>query len=698
MNAATAGLMPVVRIGWMDWLRRELAPFPGRGATTARIVVTVVLVVIISMALQIPEAAVSVYMVFFVTKENKVVTTLAGVLIMVGVTFGIAASLLVYRGTFDFPELRIPAMAAILFVAFYFSRVFAIGPLAFGIGFVMAATQSIAELMPSAEYLVHWLLWLWVAVTYPIALTVVVNRVMLPADPHTALVRELQRRLDAITRLIERELGLSAADHEADRSLRLLAAGGNSGLLKLLTFSEMADSSLKRQHGAQSAVIAATERMLAASAALTLREGEPLTANHRRCLETLRAEIAGARAALPQPSLLAPPTGAETSAATLPEIEELQCAIASLRESLQSEAAGISDASSPAKPRRRLLAADAFSNPAHAHFAFKVTLAAMACYIFYTAVDWAGIHTSFITCCFISLENTGATLRKGALRFAGCAVGGLLGFLSILFLIPQMESIASLAVLMAAASALAGWVAAGSERIAYAGLQIALAFAMCVLQGLGPDTDFDTIRDRLVGILLGIAVTTLVFRFLWPERASDRMREALARTLRNIARLINCPRRQTPPETAKVAAGSLRAEIATNLDETLRLAEAAKFEEGEAGPRIQSSAQDTESLISRTQDVFLTATLLANEAALMEWQHLPEPAQRAESELRTAAAAQLDRTAASLIGGSPGERFDLEASFTTWRRATAASLAAPLPEGRESLLRHLATQAQEVGL
>ncbi len=86
-----------------------------------------------------------------------------------------------------------------------------------------------------------------------------------------------------------------------------------------------------------------------------------------------------------------------------------------------------------------------------------------------------------------------------------------------MYLVPHMESIVSLVFLIAAVSALAGWVAAGSERIAYGGLQIALAFFMCVLQGFAPDTDFDKIRDRLVGIVLGIVVTTLVFRYVWPE-------------------------------------------------------------------------------------------------------------------------------------------------------------------------------------
>jgi len=360
MNPAATALSPEVQTGWLDWLRRELSPAPGRAAVTARIVLTVLLVVIISMALQIPEASLSAYMVFFVTKENKVVTTLVGVMAILGVTVAIAASLLLYRVTFDFSALRVPVMAAVLFAAFFFSRVSAIGPLAFGIGFVFAATQSIAELMPDAEYLVHSLLWLWVAIAYPIALSVLITRILVPNAP----------------------------------------AG-------------------------------------------------------------------------------------------------------------------------PSRPHKRLLAPDAFTKPAYVHFALKVTLAAMTCYIIYTGLDWAGIHTAFITCCFISLESNRATLHKGALRLAGCLVGGLLGFLSIMYLVPYMESIVSLVFLIGAVSAVAGWVAAGSERIAYAGLQIALAFFMCVLQGFAPDTDFDKIRDRLMGILLGIAVTTLVFRYLWPEKDTD---------------------------------------------------------------------------------------------------------------------------------------------------------------------------------
>jgi hypothetical protein len=41
---------------------------------------------------------------------------------------------------------------------------------------------------------------------------------------------------------------------------------------------------------------------------------------------------------------------------------------------------------------------------------------------------------------------------------------------------------------------------------------------VCIFQGFAPDTDIDTIRDRIVGIVLGITVTSLVFRNLWLER------------------------------------------------------------------------------------------------------------------------------------------------------------------------------------
>src|SRR5260370_92745 len=203
---------------------------------------------------------------------------------------------------------------------------------------------------------------------------------------------------------------------------------------------------------------------------------------------------------------------------------------------------------------------DAFTNPAHVHFALKVTFAAMFCYIFYMAVDWAGIHTALITCTFIALESTGATLHKGVLRIGGCVIGGTLALFTIVFLMPHMDTIASLIVVVACASAIAGWVATGTELISYAGLQIAFAFFYSVFQGYAPDTDLDNVRNRVVGILFGLIVTGLVFRYIWPERTIDRLRGALRQVLLQLAKVLVIPSPQTAVKEAKPKAQALVAE------------------------------------------------------------------------------------------------------------------------------------------
>src|SRR5437667_8190428 len=172
---------------WIGWLRHELAPTRARKIRTAIIVGGAVLCVIISMALQVPQLATSAYMVFFISKENKLLTTITGVGGVIVLTIGIGATLLVYKFTYGHPELRIPGMAIALFLGMWLSRVLVIGPLGFLLGFVVAVSQSVGEEIPSPELLVRGLLWLWVALAYAIALTVVLNLLFCPTrrrPPH----------------------------------------------------------------------------------------------------------------------------------------------------------------------------------------------------------------------------------------------------------------------------------------------------------------------------------------------------------------------------------------------------------------------------------------------------------------------------------------------------------------------------------
>ena len=125
-----------------------------------------------------------------------------------------------------------------------------------------------------------------------------------------------------------------------------------------------------------------------------------------------------------------------------------------------------------------------------------------------------------------------------------------------------MESITSLTLLVAAGTAVAAWVVLGSPRISYAGVQIAFAFYVCVIQGFAPTWYFYTIRDRLMGILLGNVVITLVFHYVWPVRASDAHVEEsrLGAASHGTARHGRQPERRS--DGGRRANGSLRAQAA----------------------------------------------------------------------------------------------------------------------------------------
>src|SRR5262252_11080090 len=187
---------------WIGWLKHELAPTRLREIRTAILVAGVVLCVIISMALQVPELALSAYMVFFFSQKTKTLTTLAGVGGLIGITIAIGLSLWLYKFTYGHPELRIPAMAIALFLGMWLSRTFVIGVLGFVIGFLVSYSQSIADQIPSPELIVRAALWLWLAFSYSVGLTVVLNRLFLPDDPAPAEPRPKAKSLfkaDAFT-------------------------------------------------------------------------------------------------------------------------------------------------------------------------------------------------------------------------------------------------------------------------------------------------------------------------------------------------------------------------------------------------------------------------------------------------------------------------------------------------------------------
>ena len=171
-------------------------------------------------------------------------------------------------------------------------------------------------------------------------------------------------------------------------------------------------------------------------------------------------------------------------------------------------------------------------------FALKTTIAAMAAYIIYTGLDWPGIRTALITCFFVALGTLGETMHKLTLRVSGALVGEVDRRRMHCLRVPRMTDIGDLSLLIATMSAVFAWVATSSERLAYAGMQMALAFYLGILQGYGPATDLTVLRDRMAGMLLGNVLMSVVFSVIWPVTAAAQAREALANALRASAALL----------------------------------------------------------------------------------------------------------------------------------------------------------------
>ncbi|UPG92652.1 FUSC family protein [Luteibacter aegosomatissinici] len=179
-----------------------------------------------------------------------------------------------------------------------------------------------------------------------------------------------------------------------------------------------------------------------------------------------------------------------------------------------------------------------FDHVGGARFALKATLAAMTCYVVYSALDWSGLRTSIITCFFVALASTGETIHKLGLRLAGAATGGFIAGVSIIFLFPVMDDIGSFIVLFFLVTLGCSWIATAGPLIAYAGLQTAFAFFLGVLQDTGPTDDLTVLRDRLIGILLGNIAMSVVFATLWPistQASLERVASRMLRRLRGIA-------------------------------------------------------------------------------------------------------------------------------------------------------------------
>jgi len=600
------------RIPLLRFLRTELAPFPGRAIATVRVVVACVVVLILCMTLRIPEPHLSVWVVTRVAMEESSESLLTGLVFLIALTIGLAIPLVLLTFAMDQAWLRFCLMGAMAALGLFLRQTFVIGALGFVIGLIGVVMMTAPDFIPIPELVVRGSLWLWPVFALGVTAAVAANLLIAPTDPEKLLREELAARLRATEDAIARQLGGRSEGSEARR----LAGAGVARLLLLLKSAEVAHPSLKVRHAQQSALITLVDRLVTSAAALELLPRTVPGADESARLQRVAESCAQVRRVLEDGDLLERvqpihwPSPRGGGSAMFPVLVELEHLADLMQQALGPE--GVAGEVASSEPGR-LFVPDAFTNPAYVRYALKGALAVMICYTLQSAVDWPGIRTCLITCLIVALGSEGATIQKGTLRVSGALVGASMGFLAILLLVPGMESITSLTLLVAAGTAVAAWVVLGSPRIAYAGVQIAFAFYVCVIQGFEPTWHFYTIRDRLIGILLGNTVITLVFHYIWPVPASGGMWTSLGSALHAMARLATVGSRGDDQAGVTRGAEGLRLQASHDFLIAQQLADQAAFELGDPSREGLAARERLQRAAADAQSVFLTQLAIAHQ-------------------------------------------------------------------------------------
>ena len=536
-------------------LRRELQLDASRVRSVMRIATGTAIAVAVAMVFQIPLPAYVAYLIFLLSQEDTASTLISSIGGLVAVTLAVAFSLLFYVFDASEPALRIPLLTLSTFLGSFLSRTSTLGPIAFLSGFVLVLSQTLIDDAPNTEALTHGVLWLWVVVATPVFTVIVLN--LLTGESPVALSRQRAATLmEAAADYIERPLSQNPSLLR-NKLVALNQLKGKAFLWdkQLKAFAEED----QRLFGLMLEILQIA-RALPPQLAAGSRHALASSLRQSRALFLKRRGIDAATVPLVH-------DGMESEFD--PVCEALRLAL----RDLHTEASGQTQAGTPnphTAASRRFFVPDAFHNPAHVRYALKVTFAVLASYATYTLLDWPGIRTAVTTCFFVSLTTFGESAHKLTLRISGALIGGLLGGLCLVFVIPSLTDIGQLCLLVAGVSALCAWVSTSSENISYAGMQMAFAFFLGTLQGYSPASDLTVLRDRVVGIVIGNIWISVFFTSLWPVSALQQARNLWSSSLEKLSALLVASTAQ--------AATDLQLEVSTNAQQAGLLKSRSLFE------------------------------------------------------------------------------------------------------------------------
>jgi multidrug resistance protein MdtO len=543
-QATPLGYRPISRAAsWLwfrEFIRWEVAPYPGRVNTVIRMTVAATLVMIVVVTFRIPNPFLAAFFSILLARENLAATWRGAqtiVLAFVAACLYTLLGMMLFRG---YPITHFFWVIGSLYLIFFVIRAAINYAAAAAFAVPIAVALPVWDRAAPSETQVDDTLWLVLVIAVGVGvavLTEAVYRIFDDSDPLIASVGNLLLPVQQVTESIASRRSPQKA--VLDRIVQYQMIG--TARLRTMLLRQGVDP---MQRAERSALISLTGRLIGLAADL-IRSPSPPSDEDALRLRAISQKLATIRAELRKSGVIsasAPALEGQPSS-SFPMLQDMERSVAILTEVFPR---GEVVDSAPSVPRRdwwrALFAPDAFRNPEYHRFAFAGCLSAGICYILYNALDWPGINTSVLTCIVTALTTIGTSLQAQFLRFAGFLVGGLvLGISAQILILPGIDSIFGFAVFFAAATAIAAWFATSSPRLSYFGVQIAIAFYFVHLQGFQIQTDLTIARDKVIGVFLGILAMGLIFDRFGTKSDAVQLQKLLVQNIRLQAELGVCP-------------------------------------------------------------------------------------------------------------------------------------------------------------
>jgi multidrug resistance protein MdtO len=426
------------------------------------------------------------------------------------------------------------------------------------------------------------------------------------------------------------------------------------------------------------AVVALVGRIVDLAASL-LPLAPQFSQDDRKRIQTLAGNIATIKADLWAERVPSPARSADgLYSNAVPLLGELEKTVGMISEVFAGSQSLSAYAPLPAghAPPARLLAPDAFTNPEHMKFAVKGCLATSLCYFIYLSLAWPGISTAVTTCFLTALSTVGSSHQKQVLRITGALVGGALGMLAQIFVLPSVDSIAGFTFLFLVVTFAAAWFITSGPRLSYFGVQLAYAFYIINLSDFKIQTSLTLGRDRVIGILLGLAIMWLVFDQLWGAPAGVEMKRAFISLLRTLAKLAREPLSRSL-QIAIEQSYALRETVNSGFNKVRALADAVWFE---FGPTRQQDLTWRGRILgwqAQLRVLFIGCVALLKYRLQLPGFELPDSVSPGQQEFEQCLARTLDGMADRLQGKTSEGTQGLERAFGRLRDSVRSTASAP---------------------